>query len=157
MHRWVNSRRKSRVSSAWKSTFSTQDEARRHIRVLLGGRAAEELRFGSVGLGSGGSTQSDLARATSVATAMIAGHGLGSRLLWLGDADPDTISAFLRAYPSLADEVSRLLAVEHEEVMALLRPRVQLINEMASILVAHGTMIGAEVEELVSSVRVAQK
>ncbi len=88
---------------------------------------------------------------------MIAGHGLGSRLLWLGDADPDTISAFLRAYPSLADEVSRLLAVEHEEVMALLRPRVQLINEMASILVAHGTMIGAEVEELVSSVRVAQK
>lgn len=83
--------------------FRSQADARQQIRILLAGRAAEQLRLGSVGFGSGGPAYSDLARATSLAATMLASHGLGEHLLWLGDASPDNIPSFLSAHPSLRD------------------------------------------------------
>lgn len=131
--------------------FDTEAEARAHIRILLAGRAAEELRLGTAGFGSGGPANSDLARATSLATALLAGHGMGERLLWLGNAIPESTPSFLSAHPSLADQVSRMLAEEHDRALSLLRPRLPLIDKVASILVEHGSMSGPELEELVAA------
>ncbi len=135
--------------------FDTEAEARAHIRILMAGRAAEQLHLGAAGFGSGGPANSDLARATSLATALLAGHGMGGRLLWLGNAIPENTPSFLSAHPSLADQVSRMLAEEHERVMALLQPRQQVIDQVAAILVERGSMSGHELEELVAAMPIS--
>ncbi|MFV3077941.1 AAA family ATPase [Niveispirillum fermenti] len=132
--------------------FDTAAHARSHIRILLAGRAAEELCLGAAGFGSGGPVNSDLARATSLAASMLAGHGFGDRLLWLGNAAPENAASFLSAHPSLADQVSRMLTEEHERVMALLRPRQQAIDKVACILLERGSMSGHELEVLVAAI-----
>lgn len=137
--------------------FDTEADARAHIRMLLAGRAAEELCLGAAGFGSGGPAHSDLARATSLAVAVLAGHGFGDRLLWLGNAIPENTHSFLSAHPCLAEQVSRILAEEYERVLALLRPRLPVIDKVAAILVEHGTLTGTKVEELVASVPIAQE
>lgn len=131
--------------------FDTEADARAHIRILLAGRAAEELGLGTAGFGSGGPAHSDLARATSLAVAVLAGHGFGDRLLWLGNVVPENTHWFLSAHPCLAEQVGHLLAEEYERVLALLRPRLPVVDKVASILVEDGIMTGPELEELVAS------
>jgi ATP-dependent Zn protease len=64
-------------------------QTRAHIEgilvFLLAGRAAEQLVFGETTAGAGGSADSDLARATSLALRLETIYGLGSQgLVWLG-------------------------------------------------------------------------
>lgn len=54
------------------------------LAVALGGRAAEMLVLGSPATGSGGDEQSDLARATALATALECSFGFGESLVWHG-------------------------------------------------------------------------
>lgn len=129
----------------------TTDEAWAQVRILLAGRAAEELLLGSIGLGSGGVPNSDLARATTVAVTMLAGHGSGDSLVWLGEASTDTVLGFLNAYPRLNEQVGRMLAEEQERVMDLLRPRRPVIDRIATLLLERGSLSGQEVEELVAA------
>lgn len=135
--------------------FDTEADARAHIRILLAGRAAEELRLGAAGFGAGGPMNSDLARATSLAAAMLAGHGFGDQLLWLGNAVPENTHSLLSAHPYLAEQVGRMLAEEHERVLALLRPRLPAIDQAAAILVERGSMSGHELEELVAAMPIS--
>lgn len=135
--------------------FDTEADAHAHIRILLAGRAAEEVRLGAPGFGSGGPAHSDLARATTLAAAMLAGHGFGDRLLWLGNAVPENTHSFLSAHPSLAQQVGRMLAEEYERVLALLRPRLPVIDKVASILVEFGSLTGPELEELIAAMPIS--
>lgn len=137
--------------------FDTEADAHAHIRILLAGRAAEEVRLGAPGFGSGGPAHSDLARATTLAAAMLAGHGFGDRLLWLGNAIPENTHSFLSAHPTLAEQVGRMLAEEYERALALLRPRLPVIDRVASILVERGSMSGPELEELVAAMPIAKE
>ena len=59
-------------------TSSTLDEMRAYLTVMLAGRAAERFVFGDVAAGSGAGADSDLARATDVATSIEVELGLGS-------------------------------------------------------------------------------
>ncbi len=138
------------------SDFANREDVLRHIRILLAGRVAEELRLGSIGFGAGGPSHSDLAVATCLATAMSASHGLGSRLLWLGDVNPDTVHSFLATHHDLAGQVDRLLTEEYQKVVELLRPHLPVIERIAAILIEHGVLTGAEVEELVAPTTIDQ-
>lgn len=66
----------------------TRSQTRAHLEhylvVLLAGRAAEELVFGDPTAGAGGNEESDLAKATLLATRIETSYGLGrSGLLWI--------------------------------------------------------------------------
>ncbi|MBI1201937.1 MAG: AAA family ATPase [Rhodopseudomonas sp.] len=56
----------------------TRSHLENFIVALLAGRAAEELIFGEVTAGAGGSEGSDLARATALATRLETAYGLGA-------------------------------------------------------------------------------
>ncbi|MDP2411469.1 MAG: AAA family ATPase [Pseudolabrys sp.] len=56
----------------------TRSHMEKFIVALLAGRAAEQLVFGEVTAGAGGSTTSDLGKATTLATRLETDYGLGS-------------------------------------------------------------------------------
>lgn len=74
------------------------------LAMLMAGRAAEQIVVGSVSAGSGGTDDSDLARATRIALAMERSLGFGAiqPLLYRDDKDP---TAVLDGNPDLAARV----------------------------------------------------
>jgi ATP-dependent Zn protease len=74
------------------------------LAMLMAGRAAEQIIVGKVSAGSGGSDDSDLARATKLALAMERSLGFGAiqPLLYRDDKDP---TAVLDGNPDLAARI----------------------------------------------------
>ena len=72
--------------------------------MLMAGRAAQQIVVGKVSAGSGGSDDSDLARATKMALAMERSLGFGAiqPLLYRDDKDP---TAVLDGNPDLAARI----------------------------------------------------
>lgn len=91
------------------------------LAMLMAGRAAEQIVVGSVSSGSGGSDDSDLARATKLALAMERSLGFGAiqPLLYRDDKDP---TAVLDGNPDLAARV-------HARLEWALARAVEILNE----------------------------
>lgn len=91
------------------------------LAMLMAGRAAEQIVVGSVSSGSGGSDDSDLARATKLALAMERSLGFGAiqPLLYRDDKDP---TAVLDGNPDLAARV-------HARLDRALARAVEVLNE----------------------------
>jgi AAA+ superfamily predicted ATPase len=123
-------------------SHKTRREYDELLEVYLGGRAAEEIIYGTDAI-SGGAT-SDLRGATSVALTLVTQLGMGTdgRLLWTetpSDADRDSAEAILeRAYKSvfrklstnepklrsLATTIAERQELSGDEVRSMLRSRV---------------------------------
>lgn len=121
---------------------------------LLGGRAAEEIVLGSPSSGSGGDEDCDLAKASVLATRMIASLGLDDEsergFLWLADVTTKNIDTVLRSRPSLEKKVSTLLVESYAKALGLLREHRAGIEAVASALVERKTIPGQEIEELLT-------
>jgi len=121
------------------------------ITTILGGRAAEEVFYGSqaVGAGAGGGATSDLARAMALALDMVCRLGLGRelRLCW-------------REEPNDADiqEAETLLAEALARAKATVEADRDRVIRIADALVARQELSGEELCELVGkAVSVAQQ
>jgi ATP-dependent Zn protease len=128
----------------------TAEEYRRTLQELLAGRAAEEVELGSAGNGAGGSQRSDLAKATSVAAAMVGsvGHGGPHPLLFIADHfETNTIldHAYLRA------AAHQELSAAFEEAKRLLGLHRQALKQVAGVLQVRGRIDGAEVAEAIAT------
>jgi cell division protease FtsH len=111
--------------------------------VLLAGRKAEQVVFGDVSAGSGGDTASDLARATSLATALEVSFGLGdSGTLWL--ATPDQAGEQLRHNPDLRRKVQSHLTRAETAATTILQRHVLLLKDMANALARNGALQGQD-------------
>ncbi len=113
---------------------STADDIAKMLRELLAGRAAEELFFGHVSGGSGGSPDSDLARATTLAVSCEATWGLGKSLAWFGDMTPDECGRFISVRPDVASRVEARLAAAYAETLAMLSARRPAVETLAEVL-----------------------
>ena len=91
------------------------------LAMLMAGRAAEQIVVGKVSAGSGGSDDSDLARATKMALAMERSLGFGATqpLLYRDDKDP---TAVLDANPDLAARI-------HARLEKAFARAVEIVNE----------------------------
>jgi ATP-dependent Zn protease len=85
-----------------------EDWLQKLIAFLLAGRAAEKLIFGDTGIGSGGTSASDLARATKLATDAETLFGLGQHLPLLYRSVNDSPS-ILSLDKQLASDVHKRL------------------------------------------------
>lgn len=108
-------------------SIPTRNAVEGRVVQLLAGRAAEKLLLGSIGTGSGGRDQSDLAQATSLVAALHASLGLGDTLLFRGDFDD--VGTLLRVNSPLA------LAVE-SELQSLHHRAEELVAKHASAIAA---------------------
>ena len=118
----------------------TRQELLERLQSDLGGRAAEEIRYGPSGISTGCS--SDLEQATQLALQMCTRYGFGQRgslVSWEGD---------LARHPALREEVEALLAAQYEIALAALRQHWSFVEELVAALLARRGLSGNEVRGL---------
>jgi hypothetical protein len=128
----------------------TRGQVRVSLRLLLAGRAAEQVLMGDVSAGAGGCADSDLALATKLAVDALGSWGMGDELTWSACPKPQDIGAALAMRPAFARQVSALLAEVHEEVVAAIGIHRNAVEGIAARLMAVESMTGAEIEHVLS-------
>jgi cell division protease FtsH len=126
-----------------------------HIKVLMGGRAAEDLVFHTTTTGAG----NDLARATDVARKMVCEWGMseafgpvvfGSRES--AAADGNGPKGFSEATALEIDaEVRKLVTMAYDQVRQLLDANMETMRALTQELVAKETLGGADIDAILAS------
>ncbi len=112
------------------------------IVTWLAGRAAEEVLVGRVSRWSGGSGESDLAKATEMACSLETSYGCNSQnpLLYLGSIEPFTL---LAGRQDIAFAVNDRLEACYEIAKELIGRNKDAVKGLADMLLAHETLEGA--------------
>lgn len=121
-----------------------------HLAINLAGRAAEQLIFGRITTGAGGAPESDLAKATRLATALESSWGLGESLIWLGPVDGG--ESRLRNDPGLRARVETHLRNAEARATRILTANRKLLAEMSATLEATGVLSGPALAALLDRV-----
>lgn len=116
---------------------------------MLAGRAAERLILGDISAGAGGSPDSDLAQATTIATSIQTRYGLGAQgPVWSADPktmiviDPDALVRVKRELENAEKRATQILAVHRT-----------LLEEMADALITTRDMDQAEAQNWLARLR----
>ena len=118
------------------------------LATLTGGRAAEEVVFGSITSGA----SNDIEKATQIARAMITRYGMSDQF---GMVALETVNnPYLGGDSSLAcspetsarvdAEVQSLIAAAHDKAVTILKQNRELMDELAAYLLEKETITGAE-------------
>ena len=121
-----------------------QPEVLARIKVALGGRAAEEIVFAEVSTGA----ESDIEQLTGLARQMVGRWGMSPTVGPVAVISRDGSGPFLPGASEVSpetqrlldDEVRRIVADAHEEVLALLRENRQRLDSLAQALLEHETL-----------------
>ena len=129
--------------------------------MLLGGRAAEEITFGSVTNGA----SDDLQRATEIAERMVTTYGM-SKVLgplayekreqtnFLGNGNGNLRRLISEETAKAIDgEVKQIVEVSYQEAMAILTENRELLEEIAQRLLAVEVIEGDELQALLKRVQ----
>ncbi len=134
-------------------TFSAPDadrfnylepEIRAKIKVALGGRVAEEIVLGEISTGA----ESDIEQLTGLARQMVGRWGMSDALGPIAVIPRDGTGPFLpgaaevspQTQELLDDEVRRIVAEAHDEVVTLLTENRTRLDALASALLEHETL-----------------
>jgi ATP-dependent Zn protease len=129
--------------SALNSESIQQEEGvMRWIACLLAGQAAEKMFYESALMGAGGSSESDLARATALALDLETGFGVSvdMPLVYRRPVNP---TESLLYNPLLADRVNKRLMIADEMARDVLASRQDVIARLADVL-AHEIVIDGD-------------
>ena len=121
-----------------------QPEVLAKIKVALGGRAAEEIVFAEVSTGA----ESDIEQLTGLARQMVGRWGMSPTVGPVAVISRDGSGPFLPGASEVSpdtqrlldDEVRRIVADAHEDVLALLRENRQRLDSLAQALLEHETL-----------------
>jgi len=122
----------------------SEQELSAKIKVALGGRAAEEVVFGDLTTGA----ESDIQQLTQIARQMVGRWGMspeiGAVTVLPSDASgpllPGASEVSEETQRLIDDEVRKLVARSHEEVVALLRENRAHLDSLAAALLEHETL-----------------
>ncbi|MBQ4370697.1 MAG: AAA family ATPase, partial [Oscillospiraceae bacterium] len=130
----------------------TRDELFNKIATLTGGRAAEELIFGSVTTGA----SNDIEQATRLARAMVSRYGMSKDFgmvalesmtnQYLGG--DTSLACSLETATRIDNEVIALVSAAHDKAAAILSEKLQKLHEIAYRLIEKETLTGEEFMEL---------
>jgi len=124
------------------------------LRRMLAGRAAEEVLLGEVSGGAGGGPESDLARASLLATAAVCSLGMGHHsLLWTGHPSADKLGAVLASQPLVAEQVRQKLDEAYASAKDIVERHRHAVEAVANLLLKQGSASGAEIAALVHGKR----
>ena len=139
--------------------LSTRDELFADLRSLLGGRAAEEVVFGTMTTGAA----DDIRRATGLARNMVALYGMSEELGLMAPANVTHQYLDGQAYLDCSQETSalvdktvkKLLDRVYGENKALLTEKRALLDEIAEFLLTKETITGEEFMAFVNADKTA--
>ncbi|MDP4145833.1 MAG: ATP-dependent zinc metalloprotease FtsH [Bacillota bacterium] len=131
----------------------TKDEMLDQIAVMLGGRAAEEVKFNSISTGA----SNDIERATQTARNMVTIYGMTDRFDMM--ALESVSNRYLDGRPvqncsertsgEIDEETLRIIKTAHERAIKLLNDNLELLNNIAQRLLDQETLTGEEFMEMV--------
>ena len=133
----------------------TKEDLETRIATLTGGRAAEEVKFGTISTGA----SNDIEQATKVARAMITQYGMSDDFdmvametvnnQYLGG---DTSLACSTETQKLIDEqVVAIVKEQHEKALAILNENRAKLDELAQFLYEKETITGEEFMEILNA------
>ena len=132
----------------------TKEELENKIATLTGGRAAEEVVFGSITTGA----SNDIEQATKIARAMLTQYGMSDEFDMV--ALETVTNQYLGGDSSLAcsaktqDEIDRLVVElvksEHKKATAILTENRKKLDELAKFLYSRETITGEEFMEILN-------
>jgi cell division protease FtsH len=137
----------------------TETEFSEQIAMLLGGRAAEEIVFGSVTNGA----SDDLRRATEIAERMVTAYGMskalgplayeqGQQANFLGNGASSRRLVSEDTAKAIDEEVKQIVESGHQKALAILRHNRQLLEAIAQQLLKTEVIEGEELQALLAQV-----
>lgn len=142
-----------------------EGEIRGQIATLLGGRAAEEIVFGSITTGAA----NDLQRATDLAERMVTMYGMskvlgplayekGAQNNFLGDGGMNPRrSVSDQTAKAIDEEVKQIVETAHQQALAILTQNRDLMEKIAGEILETEVIEGDELQNLLSQVRPADQ
>lgn len=126
------------------------------LAILLAGRAAEELMLGEITVGSGGSTHSDLARATDIAMQMESTRGFAWHrpLLYRESGKALKVEQEDSAF---ADRVNHRLERSFEIALYALKENKHMHEVLAEELYQRGVLEGHQVKAIIAEAASVQE
>lgn len=115
---------------------------------IMGGRAAEALVFGECGGGSGGPKGSDLALATLVAASAELCWGMGPRISWICEPEPETLGHVLAVHRDVAVRVEQRLVDAQARATTILAAHLPGLHALADALMGRETLTGEAAEAI---------
>lgn len=136
----------------------TKDYLINNIRVLMGGRIAEEIALNTQTTGA----SNDIERATEIARKMICEYGMSENLgpLAFGKKDEEIFLgreiAQHRDYSELTaqkidEEVNNLVSENYQKTFKLISDHVETLNRLAQALLERETLAGPEIEKIIGN------
>jgi cell division protease FtsH len=126
----------------------SKDELMAEIATLTGGRAAEEVEFGSISTGA----SNDIEKATKLARQMITRYGMSDEFgmvalenvtnQYLGG--DSTLACSPETQTKIDNEVVALVEKQHEKAVQILRENKSKLDEIAKYLYEKETITGEE-------------
>ncbi len=143
-------------------SFQTREELLGRIDVALGGRAAEEIIYGTVSTGAG----NDIVQATDIARAMITRLGMsgkfanvsldkrGSSFLGVNDNPYGQTKEYSEDTQRYVDqEITKIMAERYDKVLALLKKHRKLLELITNHLLDKETIEREELMDFIESVK----
>ncbi len=127
----------------------TRDTALADLRMLLAGRAAEDVFLGAVSSGSGCGPESDLAQATRMARRLEIEWGMGDGGLISNPEMP----LVMQNLPWLRVKLDHLLKTAEAQARAIVATHRALVEELAEALLAEREMEGEALQDWVALIR----
>ena len=132
------------------------------ISSLFGGRVAEELIFGDEAVTTGASN--DIERATEIARAMVTKWGLSEKMgpLSYGDEDGEVfLGHSVTQHKTVSDdtansidqEVRRIIDVNYERTVKLIKENMDKLHAMAKALVKYETLDTKQIDDIMAGVK----
>ena len=137
--------------------LNTKEELEERLISLLGGRAAEEVVFGSITTGA----SNDIEQATNIARSMITMYGMSEKfgLMGLETVEDQYLTGrkSLNCSDETAAEIDRevmqMLKVAYERSKELLIQNREILDELAAFLIERETITGQEFMEIFHRLR----
>ena len=134
----------------------TLSKLNNRICMVMGGRIAEELKFGDITAGA----SSDISKATEIARKMVVEWGMSERLGFLSfgkqnevfiGRDYQTQVNYSEATASLIDsEIKRIIDENYAKAKKILKEKFDLIENMSNLLLEKETIYQKEVDEIMA-------
>jgi cell division protease FtsH len=140
--------------------FKYKDQLESELSVAFGGRVAEELVFGRISTGA----SNDIKQATELAQKMIRNWGMSENLGPLSYAQGDEqifLGREIAQHRDYSDETARLIDNEIKQLIKkcynrahqVLKENIDILHQLASLLLEKETVMGRELDELIQRVR----
>ncbi|WVF67772.1 hypothetical protein IAT40_002532 [Kwoniella sp. CBS 6097] len=126
----------------------TRREYKAMIDVALGGRAAEEMIYGTEDVTSGCS--SDLQRATDVAARMIRSYGFSDKVGLVAHGDDESVYLSGKKKDEIESEIRSFLDQSMARAENLLKTREDELHKLANALVEYETLSLDEVKQVLA-------